>query len=78
MNDTSDLRAQRVQRINPLSIFFLMQAMMSLAGGFCAGLLTVFLAHWGDPAPALVSRFSSATFTASRRRSAPRCASMSL
>jgi hypothetical protein len=51
MNALLGLPVGRVQRINPLSIFFLMQAMMSLAGGFSAGLLTVFLMHWDDPAP---------------------------
>jgi hypothetical protein len=49
MNALLGLPVGRVQRINPLSIFFIMQAIISLAGGCCAGLLTVFLAHWYNP-----------------------------
>ena len=49
MNALLGLPVGRVQRLNPLSIFFLMQGMISLAGGFCAGLLTIFLVYLGNP-----------------------------
>src|ERR1700722_568853 len=49
MNALLGLPVGRVQRINPLSIFFIMQTIISLAGGLSAGLLSVFLLHLRDP-----------------------------
>jgi hypothetical protein len=40
MNVLLGLPVGRVRHLNPLSIFFIMQAMISLAGGCCAGLFT--------------------------------------
>ena len=49
MNALLGLPIGRVQRINPLSIFFIMQGIISLAGGFSGGLFTVFMIYWGNP-----------------------------
>lgn len=43
MNVLLGLPVGRVQRVNPLSIFFIMHALISLAGGCCAGALAAFL-----------------------------------
>jgi len=48
MNALLGLPVGRVQRINPMGIFFIMQALISLAGGFCAGMFTVFMVQWAD------------------------------
>ena len=54
MNVLLGLPIGRVKRINPLSIFFLMQAMVSLAGGVSAGLFSLhLLALTGLTNPAL-------------------------
>jgi hypothetical protein len=45
MNALLGLPIGRVQRIGFLSIFFILQMIISLAGGFSSGLLTVFLLH---------------------------------
>lgn len=49
MNALLGLPVGRVSRISPLSIFFLMQAMVSTAGGFTAGLFTVYLMYYYHP-----------------------------
>jgi hypothetical protein len=53
MNALLGLPLGRVKRVQPLSIFFIMQAMVSLGGGCTAGLLAahlMFLAGVGHPA----------------------------
>jgi hypothetical protein len=53
MNVLLGLPVGRVRRLSPLSIFFIMQAMISLAGGCSAGLLTaqlLWLAEASHPA----------------------------
>jgi hypothetical protein len=48
MNVLLGLPVGRVKRVNPLSIFFIMQALISLAGGCCAGALMIFLLKLAD------------------------------
>jgi len=50
MNALLGLPVGRVSRISPLSIFFIMQAIISLAGGLCAGLFTIFMIYRADAA----------------------------
>jgi hypothetical protein len=49
MNVLLGLPLGRVSRISPLSIFFLMQVMISMAGGFCAALFSMFMIRLADP-----------------------------
>lgn len=51
MNALLGLPVGRVSHVNPLSIFFILQAIISLAGGFTGAMFTVFLAYWADPQP---------------------------
>jgi hypothetical protein len=46
MNVLLGLPVGRVKRINPLSIFFIMHTLISLAGGFSGALLTFFLLNY--------------------------------
>src|SRR5438093_3755051 len=56
MNTLLGLPVGRVKRVQPLSIFFIMQAMVSLGGGCSAGLLTAQLLWLADVAhPAILS-----------------------
>lgn len=48
MNALLGLPIGRVQRVNVLSIFFILQALMSLAGGLTAALFTIFYMHYLD------------------------------
>ena len=48
MNALLGLPIGRVSRISPLSIFFVMQAFISLAGGAAAALFSVFMIHLAD------------------------------
>src|SRR5206468_5813069 len=50
MNVLLGLPVGRVQRVNPLSIFFILQAMVSLAGGVSASLLAAQLLWLADAA----------------------------
>jgi hypothetical protein len=43
MNALLGLPVGRVKRVNPLSVFFLMQLLVSLAGGCTGGLFTLYL-----------------------------------
>lgn len=49
MNALLGLPVGRVSRISPLSIFFIMQAMISVAGGFAAALFSVFMLALTEP-----------------------------
>jgi hypothetical protein len=49
MNALLGLPLGRVQRNSPLSIFFIMQAIISLGGGCSAALFSVFMLHLADP-----------------------------
>ncbi|MEI7683833.1 MAG: hypothetical protein WCL32_02320 [Planctomycetota bacterium] len=49
MNALLGLPLGRVSHVNPLSIFFILQAIISLAGGFSAGIFTIFMLHWSNP-----------------------------
>lgn len=49
MNALLGLPVGRVSRISPLSIFFIMQAIISLAGGLCGALFTIFLMYRANP-----------------------------
>jgi hypothetical protein len=49
MNALLGLPSGRVQRVGILSIFFIMQTIVSLAGGCSAGLFSVFMLHLADP-----------------------------
>ena len=49
MNALLGLPVGRVSRVSPLSIFFIMQAMVSAAGGCAAALFSVFMIHLADP-----------------------------
>jgi hypothetical protein len=58
MNALLGLPVGRVKRINPLSLFFLMHLLISLAGGCSAGLLVAHLTYdpkATDPAPLVLS-----------------------
>jgi hypothetical protein len=48
MNALLGLPIGRVQRIGVLSIFFILQTIISLAGGCAAALASVFMLHLGD------------------------------
>src|SRR5205085_4150556 len=49
MNALLGLPIGRVQRLSPLSIFFLMQTMISLLGGACAAFFSLFMIRLGNP-----------------------------
>lgn len=49
MNALLGLPVGRVQRNNPLSIFFILQAIVSLGGGVSGALFSVFMMHLSDP-----------------------------
>jgi hypothetical protein len=49
MNALLGLPVGRVKRINPLSVHFIMQTIISLAGGLSGGLFSVFMTHLADP-----------------------------
>jgi hypothetical protein len=49
MNALLGLPNGRVSRISPLSLFFIMQAFISLAGGCASGLFSVFMIRLADP-----------------------------
>lgn len=49
MNALLGLPLGRVQRNSPLSIFFIMQTIISLAGGTAAALFCIFMIPWADP-----------------------------
>jgi hypothetical protein len=49
MNALLGLPIGRVQRINPLSIYFIMQALISVAGGAAAALFTIFMIRLDQP-----------------------------
>jgi uncharacterized membrane protein YdbT with pleckstrin-like domain len=49
MNALLGLPVGRVKRLSPLSIFFLMQTMISLLGGACAALFSVFMIRLENP-----------------------------
>jgi hypothetical protein len=49
MNALLGLPIGRVQRNSPLSIFFILQAIVSLGGGVSAALFSVFMLHLADP-----------------------------
>lgn len=51
MNALLGLPLGRVQRVSPLSIFFIMQMIISLAGGLSAGLFSVWMLHLREPDP---------------------------
>ena len=50
MNALLKLPLGRVSHINPLSIFFILQAIISLAGGFTAAMFTIFMIRLAEPA----------------------------
>ena len=50
MNALLGLPLGRVSHLNPLSIFFILQFIISLAGGFTSAMLTIFLLRLGDRA----------------------------
>jgi hypothetical protein len=58
MNALLGLPTGRVQRIAPLSIFFIMQALTSLAGGACAGLFCLHLMYLMTPVPEYVAAWA--------------------
>ena len=49
MNALLGLPIGRVSHINPLSVFFILQMIISLAGGFTAAMFTLFMVHFADP-----------------------------
>lgn len=49
MNALLGLPVGRVKRINPLSIHFILQSIISLAGGLCGGLFSVWMLRLSDP-----------------------------
>jgi hypothetical protein len=49
MNALLGLPSGRVSRISPLSLFFIMQAFISLAGGCASGLFSIFMIRLADP-----------------------------
>lgn len=49
MNALLGLPLGRVRHVNPLSIFFILQAIISLAGGFTSAMLAYFLLTWARP-----------------------------
>ena len=49
MNALLGLPVGRVQRVNPLSIYFIMQALISVAGGASAALFTIFMIRLDKP-----------------------------
>jgi hypothetical protein len=49
MNALLGLPLGRVSHINPLSIFFILQTIISLAGGFTAAMFTIYAFYWSDP-----------------------------
>ena len=51
MNALLGLPLGRVSHLNPLSIFFILQAIISLAGGLAAALFTVHVIYWNDDHP---------------------------
>jgi len=51
MNALLGLPVGRVSHINPLSIFFILQAIISLAGGVTAALFTIYAFYWYEENP---------------------------
>jgi hypothetical protein len=49
MNALLGLPIGRVSHVNPLSIFFILQTIISLAGGFSAAMVAFFMVRWRDP-----------------------------
>lgn len=60
MNALLGLPVGRVQRVNPLSIFFIMQVIISFAGGLSAGLFSVFMIHLLEKEPEHAAAWSIA------------------
>ena len=50
MNALLKLPLGRVSHVNPLSIFFILQFIISLAGGFTAAMFTIFMIRLAEPA----------------------------
>jgi hypothetical protein len=61
MNALLGLPVGRVQRIAPLSIFFIMQSIISLAGGACGGLFSLHLMYLLTPVPEHVAAWGALT-----------------
>jgi hypothetical protein len=61
MNALLGLPVGRVQRIAPLSIFFIMQSIISLAGGACGGLFSLHLMYLLSPVPLHVAAWGALT-----------------
>ncbi len=59
MNALLGLPVGRVQRIAPLSIFFIMQSITSLAGGTCAGLFSLHMMYLAHPVPERVALWAT-------------------
>ncbi|MCI0379084.1 MAG: hypothetical protein L0215_15860 [Gemmataceae bacterium] len=55
MNALLGLPVGRVKRIAPLSVFFIMQLVISLAGGACGSLFAVHMIYLGNPEPGSVA-----------------------
>jgi hypothetical protein len=53
MNALLKLPLGRVSHVNPLSIFFILQFIISLAGGFTAAMFTIFMIRLSQPASVL-------------------------
>ncbi len=51
MNALLGLPLGRVSHLNPLSIFFILQAIISLAGGLAAALFTIHMIYWSNEYP---------------------------
>lgn len=51
MNALLGLPLGRVSRLSPLSIHFILQALISTLGGLSAALFTIFLLHYANPEP---------------------------
>jgi hypothetical protein len=51
MNALLGLPIGRVSHINPLSIFFILQMIISLAGGFTAAMFTFWMIYWAKGSP---------------------------
>jgi hypothetical protein len=59
MNALLGLPVGRVQRIAPLSIFFIMQSIISLAGGACGALFSLHMFYLLEPVPAYVAAWAA-------------------
>jgi hypothetical protein len=53
MNALLKLPLGRVSHLNPLSVFFILQFIISLAGGFTSAMFTIFMVRLAEPAWAL-------------------------